>query len=64
MPNPGYKKTAFFANAVFAGGFKAGLSDCSKKFKIRRPFQNGEMQGSEKIQGALSCADARSGFFR
>jgi hypothetical protein len=23
-----------------------------KKFKIRRPFQNGEMQGSEKIQAA------------
>jgi hypothetical protein len=35
-----------------------------EKFKICSLFKNGEMQGSEKIQGAQSCADARSGFFR
>jgi len=27
-----------------------------EKFKIRRPFKNGEMQGSEKIQGAQCIA--------
>jgi hypothetical protein len=36
-----------------------------EKFKTRRPFKNGEMQGSEKIQGAQCIqTDKRSGFFR
>jgi hypothetical protein len=29
-----------------------GSSLTVEKFKIRRPFKNGEMQGSEKIQDA------------
>jgi hypothetical protein len=35
-----------------------------EKTKFKGSLQNGEMQGSGKIQEAQSCADTRSGFFR
>ena len=35
-----------------------------EKFKIYSLFRIGEMPGSEKIQGAQSYTDKRSGFFR
>jgi hypothetical protein len=44
------------AEAMGRSGAENVLDQPVEKFKIRRPFKNGDMQGREKIQGARCIA--------